>query len=487
MVSILLRSLVLRLTAIAAAMLLVVAPACAQSALTAPFNHFSTGFPLTGTHVTVLCANCHVNGRFKNTPTLCVGCHNTMTAPGEPQSHPRTTNRCGNCHLTSTWRDLQFIDHTQATGPCATCHNGKLALGKPLNHVATAAPCGDCHHNTVSFAAATPPADASAASGVTAPANPPGSNPGASVTSAPPAGPAAAARKPARPGTHPAVINGCADCHNGVAAGGKQSNHVVTKAPCESCHKSTVTFAGALMNHAGLIANCAGCHNGRAAPAKPANHIITNAPCESCHRSTVAFAGARIDHTRMTAPCASCHNGGSATGKPPDHILTNAPCDTCHRSTATFAGAQVDHTRMTAPCANCHNGTTAQGRPPRHFLATLPCESCHRTANWIPASYRHTSPAYVNHGTDVSCSGCHVSNAQVVSWKFPAFRPNCAGCHVDKYRPMSHLKFERPVKVYYTIAELRDCTGACHTFADNTEKTIVTRHSGVHQALGGGW
>ena len=52
---------------------------------------------------------------------------------------------------------------------------------------------------------------------------------------------------------------------------------------------------------------------------------------------------------------------------------------------------------------------------------------------------------------------------------------------------MSHLKFERPVKVYYTIAELRDCTGACHTFADNTQRTIVTRRSGLHQAMGGGW
>jgi hypothetical protein len=427
-----LRSLGLMLSAIAAAVVLVAAPGHAQSALTTSYNHFLTGFPLTGTHAGVPCASCHVNGRFNNTPTQCVGCHNTMTAPGEPQSHPKTTNRCESCHLTSTWRDMQFMDHAQATGPCASCHNGKLALGKSADHIVTAAPCGNCHHNTVTFA------------GATVPATTPVPNAGASPTTAPPAvaaAPAAPAPSTARPNMgHAGVINGCANCHNGVAASGKPPNHVVTTASCETCHKSMATFAGARMNHTGLTANCASCHNGGAATGKPANHIIANAPCETCHKSTVAFAGARVDHTRITATCASCHNG-----------------------------------------------TTNEGKRPRHFLTALPCDTCHRTATWTPASYRHASAAYVNHGTGLSCTSCHVSNAQIVQWKFSSFRPNCASCHVDKYRPMSHLKFERPVKVYYTIAELRDCTGACHIFADNTQRAILTRRSGVHQATGGGW
>jgi hypothetical protein len=426
----------------AAAVVLAAAPGHAQSALTTSYNHFLTGFPLTGTHASVLCASCHVNGRFNNTPTQCSGCHNTMTAPGEPQSHPRTTNRCESCHLTSTWRDMQFMDHNQATGPCASCHNGKLALGKPDNHIVTAAPCGNCHRNTVSFA------------GATVPANTPAPNPGAGPTTAPPAvagapapppavaaAPAAPAANTARPNmSHAGVINGCAACHNGVAGAGKPPKHVVTNAPCENCHKSTVTFAGARMNHTGIIANCA-----------------------------------------------SCHNGGATTGKPTNHIITNAPCETCHKSTVAFAGARVDHARITATCAGCHNGTMNEGKSPRHFLTALPCETCHRTATWTPVSYRHASPAYVNHGTGLACTSCHASNAPTVSWKFPAFRPNCASCHVDKYRPISHPKFERPVKVYYTIAELRDCTGACHIFADNTQKTILTRRSGAHQAIGAGW
>jgi hypothetical protein len=52
---------------------------------------------------------------------------------------------------------------------------------------------------------------------------------------------------------------------------------------------------------------------------------------------------------------------------------------------------------------------------------------------------------------------------------------------------MAHVKFERPVKIYYTVAELRDCTGACHAYADNTQRTIVTRSFGRHRVFGGGW
>ena len=77
--------------------------------------------------------------------------------------------------------------------------------------------------------------------------------------------------------------------------------HIVTSAPCETCHKSTVTFAGARMNHTGITANCASCHNGRAAPGKSSSHLITNASCETCHKSTATFAGARMNHTGITA------------------------------------------------------------------------------------------------------------------------------------------------------------------------------------------
>ncbi len=194
-----------------------------------------------------------------------------------------------------------------------------------------------------------------------------------------------------------------------------------------------------------------------------------------------------MNHAGIAANCASCHNGRTALGKPATHIPTNDPCETCHKSTTTFAGARFDHSRISAPCASCHNGTMATGKPPRHFVSTLPCETCHRTATWTPATYRHISSAFANHGSALGCGSCHTSNGQIVPWKFAAYRPDCAGCHADKYRPTSHLKFSRPVSVYYTVMELRDCTGACHVYSDSTQRTILTRRTGAHRAFGGGW
>jgi hypothetical protein len=437
------------LPVIAAAFLLIVAPGYSQNASTSRFDHDPTGFPLTGTHISVPCAACHINARFKTTPRACFGCHNGMTAPGAASvlSHPITTNYCEGCHQTTTWRDYRFIDHVQALGPCANCHNNKIATGKPPKHPITTAACNTCHFNTVTFKggiipAATPQAPAAAPT-ATAPAAAtppraatPAAAPATTATSAAPAGALNASTKP----NHAGLTGGCATCHNGAAATGKKPNHVVTTAPCETCHKSTATFAGARMNHAGLVANCA-----------------------------------------------RCHAGSIATGKPPKHIATSAPCETCHKSTMTFAGARVDHASLTAPCVGCHNGTVAEGRPARHVMTASPCDTCHRTMFWTPVTFRHTSPAYVNHGRGVDCSNCHVGNAQTAAWKFPAFKPNCAGCHVDKYRPTPHVKFERPVKMYYTVAELRDCTGSCHTYADNTQRTIVARNFSRHRPMGGGW
>jgi hypothetical protein len=435
----------------AVAIALTAANGYAQTAVSSTFNHFVTGFPLTGTHLSVGCASCHVNGRFASTPKRCFGCHNTITAPGEPQSHPRTTTLCEGCHQTTTWRDYRFIDHAQAIGPCATCHNNKFALGKSNTHIATAAPCETCHFNTVTFSGAKVPADPPGTAASVAAARPAGGA-GVPATTTRAIQPRAGAVKPTAASTaavapaagkarsHPDASNGCASCHNGVTAAGKRANHVATIAPCESCHKSTVTFAGARMNHAELVTNCA-----------------------------------------------RCHGGAGATAKPPNHIATNAPCETCHKSTVTFAGARVDHSNLTGVCSSCHNGATAEGKPPQHFLTTLPCETCHRTATWTSATYRHTSPSYASHAPGLGCSSCHVSNAQTVAWRFPAFRPSCASCHFDKYRPLSHLKFRRPATIYYTVAELRDCAGACHTFADSTQRVVLTRGFGAHRAIGGGW
>ena len=248
-----------------------------------------------------------------------------------------------------------------------------------------------------------------------------------------------------------------------------------------------ITFAGARVDHRGITAACATCHTGSAAVGKPPRHVATNAPCETCHKSTNTFAGARLDHRGVTAACATCHNGVPAIGKPRRHVATNAPCESCHKGTTTFAGARMDHSSLTARCVSCHNGTTAPGQGSRHFTTTLSCDSCHRTTTWTLVTYRHISPFYPNHGTKIACSTCHVTNTQTVAWKFPAYKPDCAACHADSFRPQAHTKFVKPTTVFYTVGELKDCTGACHIYSDKTMTTIETRRSHMHRINGSGW
>ena len=65
-----------------------------------------------------------------------------------------------------------------------------------------------------------------------------------------------------------------------------------------------------------------------------------------------------------------------------------------------------------------------------------------------------------------------------MQWQFPAYQPDCAGCHANDFKP-EHKKVDSPT-VFYTVAELRDCTGACHLYADTTLTTIKERRSGEH-------
>jgi hypothetical protein len=145
----------------------------------------------------------------------------------------------------------------------------------------------------------------------------------------------------------------------------------------------------------------------------------------------------------------------------------------------------MDHTGITANCMSCHNGTTARSKPATHFVTTLPCETCHRPAGWTLVSFVHPSPTYPNHGTRLTCISCHTSNAQAIPWKFVAYRPDCAGCHAGNFKPSPHTKYERPAKVSYTVSDLRNCTGACHIYADSSLTTITTRRSGRHRPTAG--
>ena len=282
---------------------------------------------------------------------------------------------------------------------------------------------------------------------------------------------------------HSAALGSCASCHNGTSAPGKPSNHPQTSAACDDCH-ATSNWTAVRFDHSGVTGACSTCHNGKQATGKPANHIASSANCDNCHVTT-NWTNVRVDHNDVIGSCSSCHNGTKAPGKPANHISTSAECDSCHAVLA-WLPARFDHANVTGSCSNCHNGTKATGKPSGHFQTSLQCDECHRTTSWASPKYSHSSSAYPSGHTGVTCRGCHTANSEAVTWSAPALKPDCAGCHSNDFKASEHKKYTKPTTVFYTAAELRDCTGACHTYTDSSMTTISQNRSGKHRA-GGDW
>ena len=85
-----------------------------------------------------------------------------------------------------------------------------------------------------------------------------------------------------------------------------------------------------------------------------------------------------------------------------------------------------------------------------------------------------------------NCTGCHTTNTEAPTWRSPTYKPFCAGCHAKDYKAGEHKKVDNP-KILYTVGELKDCSGACHTYTDNTLSVIKKRRSGKHLPSKGGW
>jgi hypothetical protein len=109
------------------------------------FNHAKdTKFELTGKHLEVKCAKCHVKPLFvQKTPSQCADCHTK-----DDYHKGRFGKQCGSCHTTKEWK-LDTFDHAKETGyaligkhtdvKCEQCHVRPLFTGK------TSRRCVTCH------------------------------------------------------------------------------------------------------------------------------------------------------------------------------------------------------------------------------------------------------------------------------------------------------------------------------------------------------
>lgn len=326
---------------------------------TARFDHIKTGFSLTGAHAQVRCESCHIQGIFKGTPRDCASCHmagNRMGAIAKPTRHVPTNSPCDSCHRTTSWTPASFSHAGVAPGACTTCHNGTMVSGKPGGHILTTESCDKCHRSTAwtpagyNHAGIAPGTCATCHNGTTATGKP-----GGHIATADSCDvchrtsawlPAGYNHAGVAPGT-------CTTCH-GVTATGKPAGHVSTTASCDVCH-STAAWKPAGYNHVGVVAGtCATCHNGSTAKGKTSNHVPTTGvnawlSCDSCHKSTTSFANAKL-HSSVTVTkgtCTQCHENANPyglTGRKPDKHTASDParlapnsCDNsgCH-NTSTF-------------------------------------------------------------------------------------------------------------------------------------------------------
>ena len=253
------------------------------------FDHNKTKFPLTGAHVSVACAQCHVNGNYSTFPTDCYGCHqadykNTNAPPHASSGFPTT---CTACHNTSSWTGAGF-DHNKTAFPltgahttvaCTTCHvNG--------NYSTLPTDCYGCH--TKDYNGTTNP-------------NHKQSN----------------------------IPTGCVVCHNTTSWNNAQFDHNKTAFPLTGAH-STVPCATCHVNNnfTTLPTDCYGCHQKDFTGTTNPNHVKSGFPntCQVCHNTTT-WMNSTFDHGKTAFPltgahktvaCASCHVNNNFTTLPTD-------------------------------------------------------------------------------------------------------------------------------------------------------------------------
>jgi len=107
----------------------------------ADFDHQRSKFPLTGSHVGVVCEQCHTTGAFSGLSTSCVSCHS------DPVFHAGMFGlNCVSCHTTQNWSARYKGPHPGIAddGGSGVNHGGTSCRGCHTKTLHTAT-CTQCH------------------------------------------------------------------------------------------------------------------------------------------------------------------------------------------------------------------------------------------------------------------------------------------------------------------------------------------------------
>ena len=398
---------------------------------TATFDHSTTGFALTGTHMSPTptpCASCHVSNNFSLNSTDCYGCHqaaftSTITIGGTVPNHvtagfPTTAAQCASCHPITTWAAGVFnhtttgfpLTNSHATVACNLCHIGN---NYALNIAPTACGTSGCHLTDWQNTNA-----------------PPHSAAGASF----------------------AVAN-CSTCHTTVSFLTATFDH------------STTGFALTGMHVSPTPTPCASCHVSN-------NYSLNSPACYGCHlaawQSTTTLGGAVPNHITAGFPtdCSICHSTTNWTTSTFNHSTTTFPLTGAH-TTVTCALCHVNGNysgTLPTDCYSCHTAdwqstTTLGGSVPNHITSGYPttCASCHTTTSWLGAVFNHNTTGFPLTGahTTVACNLCHISSAVPPT--------DCYSCHTAQWQSTATLGGNVPNHLATDAAAIGIVTTACAT------------------------
>jgi hypothetical protein len=432
------------------------------------FDHSRTSFRLTGAHVKVMCAGCHVNKVLSGLKfAACSDCHS------DPHSKPMGTS-CASCHTTATWRTQQ-VDHSRTAFPlvgrhapvdCVKCHTRPALEVKPRAGTCAAChtdphsgvfkqDCASCHtesgfqkgtfdHSTTRF----PLLDKH--SGLSCAACHKGATGSAAVSVRPiasPIRPAIAAPQGVQ--DFRGLSTTCVSCHTDIHRG-------ELGVRCEQCHTAR-TFEVTTFTHAQnrpffegehRTVACAKCHATPAVatptvePVSRVGFTGTATTCVSCHRD--------VHLGQVGSRCESCHtvDGARFAVVGFSHDKTTFPltgkhtplvCDACHKvETRDFPAGRGAARRLTGigtDCLACHTD-------PHAGQLGATCQTCHTVQAFAVSPYTHRNQRslgsfFVGKHLGATCSACHkpttigASRTPVVSYRTTTA---CATCHTDVHR-----------------------------------------------------
>jgi hypothetical protein len=310
----------------------------------ATFNHSTTGFVLTGMHISPTptpCISCHVSNNYSLNSTACYSCHlaawlSTTTSGGAVPNHISAgfPTDCSVCHSTTNWTTSTF-NHNTTTFPLTGAH--------------TTVACAACHVN--------------------------GSYSGTLPTD-------------------------CYSCHTAAwqsttTLGGPVPNHITSGYPttCASCH-TTASWLGAIFNHNTTGFPLTGAHTTVACNLCHTSSAVPPTDCYSCHtsqwQSTATLGGTVPNHLAADAPaigivptaCASCHTTTNWLGATFTHNFwninhggANGVCATCHTNSSNY---------QAFACSNgtCHPQSRVnqshQGNSSYVYSTGVTCYACHK-------------------------------------------------------------------------------------------------------------